>query len=73
MAAPQIPLEFPLVEPATDPALAAFHPLVQRWFEQTLGEPSEPQRQGWPLILSSLKSLLETGETLPLPAAASNG
>jgi ATP-dependent Lhr-like helicase len=58
MAAPQIPLEFPLVEPATHPALAAFHPLVHRWFEQTLGEPSEPQKQGWPLILEGKDVLI---------------
>jgi DNA-binding transcriptional ArsR family regulator/uncharacterized protein YndB with AHSA1/START domain len=32
----------------------------------------ESVTQGWPLLLSSLKSLLETGETLRVPAAASN-
>jgi ATP-dependent helicase Lhr and Lhr-like helicase len=74
MAAPQIPLEFPLVEPATHPALAAFHPLVQRWFEQTLGEPSEPQRQGWPLILEGKDVLIAaptgSGKTLSAFLAA---
>ncbi|MFL5319670.1 MAG: DEAD/DEAH box helicase, partial [Myxococcaceae bacterium] len=38
------------VDPSLDTALAAFHPVVQRWFQRRLGEPSEPQRQGWPLI-----------------------
>src|SRR5712692_11168266 len=36
--------------PASHPALAAFHPLVQRWFVERLGEPSPPQQQGWPRI-----------------------
>jgi ATP-dependent Lhr-like helicase len=30
--------------------LAAFHPAVQRWFADRLGEPTAPQREGWPLI-----------------------
>jgi ATP-dependent Lhr-like helicase len=30
--------------------LDGFHPVVREWFEQTLGEPSAPQVQGWPLI-----------------------
>lgn len=31
-------------------ALAPFHPVVRAWFQQTLGEPTEPQVRGWPLI-----------------------
>ena len=27
-------------EPNADPALARFHPVVQKWFTQRLGEPS---------------------------------
>ncbi len=27
-----------------------FHPLVREWFAQRFGEPTEPQRRGWPLI-----------------------
>jgi len=38
------------VPPVGEPALAAFHPVVQRWFLQKLGSPSEPQVQGWPVI-----------------------
>lgn len=37
-------------DPSVDPALAAFHPVVQRWFKTRLGDPSAPQQQGWPLI-----------------------
>ena len=34
---------------ADDPQdpLAPFHPLVRRWFSETLGEPSAPQRAGY--------------------------
>ncbi|MCC6335524.1 MAG: DEAD/DEAH box helicase [Myxococcales bacterium] len=31
-------------------ALTPFHPVVRAWFHQTLGEPTEPQVRGWPLI-----------------------
>ena len=34
----------------SDPDLASFHPLIQSWFAERLGEPSAPQRRGWPLI-----------------------
>ncbi|MGB8648849.1 MAG: DEAD/DEAH box helicase [Anaerolineae bacterium] len=30
--------------------LDAFSPAVRRWFEQTLGQPTPPQAQGWPPI-----------------------
>ena len=32
--------------------LRAFHPTVQSWFAERLGEPSAPQRRGWPAIAS---------------------
>jgi ATP-dependent Lhr-like helicase len=48
---PQASLDFSLPSPAlAEPALAAFHPVVQRWFADRLGEATEPQRKGWPLI-----------------------
>ncbi len=39
-------------------ALAGFHPLVQRWFVEALGEPSAPQRAGWPVIASGIDTLI---------------
>ncbi|MBC7975705.1 MAG: DEAD/DEAH box helicase, partial [Myxococcales bacterium] len=30
--------------------LDAFHPLVAGWFRERFGEPTEPQRAGWPRI-----------------------
>ena len=50
------------------PALSTFHPVVQRWFEETLGEPSEPQVQGWLVIRSGRDVLIAaptgSGKTL---------
>src|SRR3954470_7758400 len=52
----------------TTDALAAFHPLVREWFTDTLGEPSAPQRAGWPAIASGSHTLIlaptGTGKTL---------
>ena len=31
-------------------SLAGFHPAVARWFATRLGEPTAPQREGWPRI-----------------------
>ncbi len=49
-------------------ALDAFHPLVRDWFTETLGEPSAPQRAGWPAIASGADTLIlaptGTGKTL---------
>ena len=51
----------------TDP-LAGFHPIVRGWFTDTLGEPSAPQRAGWPAIASGADTLIlaptGTGKTL---------
>src|SRR3954469_9423589 len=48
--------------------LAPFHPLVAQWFTETLGEPSAPQRAGWPAIASGNDALIlaptGTGKTL---------
>src|ERR1700737_501415 len=48
--------------------LARFHPLVTQWFEETFGEPSDPQRAGWPAIASGSDTLIlaptGTGKTL---------
>src|ERR687889_694260 len=48
--------------------LAPFHPIVRQWFAETLGEPSAPQRAGWPAIAEGSDTLIlaptGTGKTL---------
>ena len=39
-------------------ALVAFHPVVRSWFEKAFGEPSPPQRLGWPPISSGKNTLI---------------
>lgn len=50
------------------PMLARFHPLVRKWFKKSFGEPSPPQREGWPAIASGAHTLIlaptGTGKTL---------
>src|SRR5215217_7484052 len=49
-------------------ALTPFHPIVRAWFTETLGEPSAPQRVGWPAIAAGSDTLIlaptGTGKTL---------
>jgi ATP-dependent Lhr-like helicase len=49
-------------------ALREFHPVVRRWFTETLGTPSAPQLGGWPAIASGGNALIlaptGTGKTL---------
>src|SRR3712207_5681201 len=56
-----------MTSPPQDP-LAPFHPVVRRWFAETLGEPSAPQRAGWPAIAGGADTLIlaptGTGKTL---------
>src|SRR5687767_6382946 len=50
------------------PALDAFHPIIQRWFRERVGLPSEPQQRGWPLIRGGRNVLIAaptgSGKTL---------
>jgi ATP-dependent Lhr-like helicase len=49
-------------------ALSDFHPIVRTWFTETLGQPSAPQRAGWPAIAAGSDTLIlaptGTGKTL---------
>src|SRR6201984_1699589 len=49
-------------------SLAWAHPLVQKWFVQRFGTPTEPQEQGWPHILAGRTTLISaptgSGKTL---------
>src|SRR2546429_3747091 len=49
-------------------SLAPFHPAVQRWFETRLGQPTPPQREGWPPIREGRNTLIAaptgSGKTL---------
>jgi ATP-dependent Lhr-like helicase len=51
-----------------DAPLLQFHPLVGAWFQESLGAPSAPQREGWPAIASGAHTLIlaptGTGKTL---------
>ena len=40
------------------PILEKFHPVVRSWFQQTFGEPSPPQRLGWPSISAGNHTLI---------------
>lgn len=64
----QAPLSFTAPPAAVHAALSPFHPVVQAWFQETLGEPTEPQVRGWPVIRSGRDVLIAaptgSGKTL---------
>ncbi len=37
---------------------AEFHPAIREWFVERFGEPTEPQKRGWPLIGRGLNTLI---------------
>ena len=49
-------------------SLASFHPAVRSWFEARFGEPTQPQRDGWPSIREGRHTLIAaptgSGKTL---------
>ena len=49
-------------------ALSGFHPLVSRWFLESIGEPTSVQRRGWDAIRSGRHTLIAaptgSGKTL---------
>ena len=53
---------------AADAALGLFHPVTAKWFRTALGEPTAPQREGWPAIARGESTLIlaptGTGKTL---------
>src|SRR5438445_10108895 len=44
--------------PARDNALSLFLPPVREWFRAALGEPTPPQRLGWPAIAAGKHTLI---------------
>jgi ATP-dependent Lhr-like helicase len=57
--------------------LSAFHPSVRRWFESRLGQPTPPQRDGWPQIRAGKNVLIAaatgSGKTLAAFLSALDG
>src|ERR1700679_3363297 len=45
------------VEPIADPC-ASFHPVTAEWFQHAYGQPTTPQRMGWPVIARGESALL---------------
>jgi ATP-dependent Lhr-like helicase len=54
--------------------LNQFHPTIQRWFSETFGEPTAPQREGWPKLRAGNHTLISAptgmGKTLAAYLAA---
>src|SRR5205809_3447443 len=50
------------------PCMSTFHPIIARWFAETLGQPTAAQQKGWPAIASGRHTLIAaptgSGKTL---------
>ena len=61
-------------EAAAGDPLSAFHPVIQRWFRGRLGDATEPQIRGWPLVRAGRDVLIAaptgSGKTLSAFLAA---
>jgi ATP-dependent Lhr-like helicase len=61
-------MSLPDLKLAASPALDWAHPIVREWFLTRLGQPTEPQEQGWPHILAGETTLISaptgSGKTL---------
>src|SRR5688572_27369729 len=68
MVASQLHLDFTDEPAPKDPALLPFHPCIRAWFEEKLGESTEPQKRAWPLISAGKDVLISaptgSGKTL---------
>src|SRR5216683_4690459 len=57
-------------------ALEHFHPVIRKWFSETLGEPTAAQRQGWAAIRERRHTLIAaptgSGKTLAAFLSALN-
>ena len=75
---PQQPIDFSgAASVEVHAALRACHPVVRAWFHETLGEPTEPQVRGWPLIREGRDVLIAaptgSGKTLTAFLACLDG
>jgi ATP-dependent Lhr-like helicase len=68
MLAPVTPVPDAFPDLPIPASLAWAHPLVREWFVRRFGTPTEPQEQGWPLILEERPVLISaptgSGKTL---------
>ena len=67
----------PLLAPCSNGGMDLFHPLIQHWFGQRFGQPTEAQRLGWPHIAAGTHTLIAaptgSGKTLAAFLACIDG